>query len=290
MSQLYEIVIYTASINKYAQPLLKLLDPFGLTSHHLFRDSCTMINNTFVKDLKLLGRDLASTVIVDNTPSAYMLQPENAIPILTWVGDPSDTKLNELTFLLEELISKKDVRKYITDKYFPLLKTRQTKNSIPKESHLLIRNIDEEVIKVKSRYGPSHIRMKEEITTKSKPHSHQLKTKATCSPLCELNERVYKNSHIYNKKPNSEYKEGLKKKYARNTLKDIKRHSIRPNTGPFELIIQQCSKKLRVNTSSVSPRKMFKNIRQLGTIIKQSTNFYRNKKEKYGLALNYNKH
>jgi RNA polymerase II subunit A small phosphatase-like protein len=273
MSQLYEVIIYTASIDRYAQPLLKLLDPLKLTSHHLYRDSCTIVNNAFVKDLKLLGRDLARTVIVDNTPSAYMLQPENAIPILTWTGDPSDNKLNELIPLLEELNSKEDARKYITDKYLPLLKTQQVSNRISKDIPLLIKNIDEEVMKVKSR----HIRMKEDITIKNKSHSHQYKV----NPLCKLSDGAYKGNCIYTKRVNSGYKERLKK--------NVKRHSIRPDTGPLELIVQQCSKKPRINTSEMSPRKMFKSIRQLGAIISQSFNLYGSKKDKYGLASNYNK-
>jgi RNA polymerase II subunit A small phosphatase-like protein len=46
-----------------------------------------------VKDLSKLGRDLKSTVIIDNSSNSYKFQPKNAIPISTWFDDPNDTEL-----------------------------------------------------------------------------------------------------------------------------------------------------------------------------------------------------
>lgn len=37
----YELIIYTASLKKYADPLLDWLDPKGLISYRLFREDCT---------------------------------------------------------------------------------------------------------------------------------------------------------------------------------------------------------------------------------------------------------
>jgi RNA polymerase II subunit A small phosphatase-like protein len=45
---------------------------------------------SYTKDLRCLGRDLASTVIVDNSPHCYIFQPENAVPISTFIDDPED--------------------------------------------------------------------------------------------------------------------------------------------------------------------------------------------------------
>lgn len=76
MAKLYELVIYTASLSKYANPLLDWLDPNGLCSHRLFREHCTFINGIFVKDLDRLDRDLKDTIIIDNSPPSYMLHPQ----------------------------------------------------------------------------------------------------------------------------------------------------------------------------------------------------------------------
>jgi RNA polymerase II subunit A small phosphatase-like protein len=48
------------------------------------------MNNAYVKDMTRLGRAMTDIIIVDNSPVAYMLQPENAMPIVSWYDDPSD--------------------------------------------------------------------------------------------------------------------------------------------------------------------------------------------------------
>jgi hypothetical protein len=113
MSKYYEIVIYTASLSLYAEPLLDELDPYGHASYRLFREHCTFLNNIFVKDLTQLGRDLKDVIIVDNSPACYSLQPENAIPIPTWIDDQGDTELTQLIPLLKLLSRVGDVRPYI---------------------------------------------------------------------------------------------------------------------------------------------------------------------------------
>lgn len=50
-----------------------------------------------------LGRDLRDIIILDNSPSAYMFQPENGMPILSWYEDKSDTKLMDLVPCLKLL-------------------------------------------------------------------------------------------------------------------------------------------------------------------------------------------
>ena len=72
LSQFYEIVIYTASLSKYADPLMSILDQEGWCSNRLFREHCTFYNGIFVKDLTQLGRNMKDVIIIDNSPSAYL--------------------------------------------------------------------------------------------------------------------------------------------------------------------------------------------------------------------------
>ena len=72
MHKHYELVIFTASLSKYAEPLMMQLDPQNLCAYKLFREHCTYYNNAFVKDLTRLGRDLKDVIIVDNSPVAYL--------------------------------------------------------------------------------------------------------------------------------------------------------------------------------------------------------------------------
>ena len=113
MEKYYEIVIFTASISKYADILLNIIDPKGLCPFRLFREHCTLINNTFVKDLKKLGRDLKDIIIVDNSPLSYSFHPENGLPILSWFEDKNDRELYNIIPLLIFLSDVKDVREYI---------------------------------------------------------------------------------------------------------------------------------------------------------------------------------
>ena len=113
MSKKYEIVIFTASISKYAGPLLDILDKEKFCSFRLFREHCTLLNSSFVKDLKKLGRDLKDVIIVDNSPMAYLLNSDNGLPILTWFDDKNDKELYKIIPILDFLSLVPDVREYI---------------------------------------------------------------------------------------------------------------------------------------------------------------------------------
>ena len=72
MHKYYEIIVYTASLSKYADPLVNHLDKENVCACKLFREHCTYYNNSFVKDLTRLGRPMKDVIIVDNSPIAFM--------------------------------------------------------------------------------------------------------------------------------------------------------------------------------------------------------------------------
>ena len=113
VSKYFEIVIFTASISKYASPLLDILDKEKNIKYRLYRDHCTFINGIFVKDLKRLNRCLKDIIIVDNSPLAYAFDSDNGLPIKTWYDDPNDKELMKIEPLIIFLSKTKDVRKYI---------------------------------------------------------------------------------------------------------------------------------------------------------------------------------
>lgn len=108
--QKYEVVLFTASLSKYANPLLDILDPANTIDYRLFREACVMHCGTYVKDMSLLGRKLRSTIIVDNSPQSYSFHPSNAVPIDSWFDDRSDRQLYDLLPLLSYLADVHDVR------------------------------------------------------------------------------------------------------------------------------------------------------------------------------------
>jgi RNA polymerase II subunit A small phosphatase-like protein len=105
----YEVVIFTASLAKYADPLLDILDPRRVCSARLFRESCVLHYGNYVKDLTHLGRPIEQVVIVDNSPFSYMFQPENAIAIGTWFSDKTDRQLYDLLPYLDTVLGTDDV-------------------------------------------------------------------------------------------------------------------------------------------------------------------------------------
>lgn len=71
----FEIVVFTASKQVYADRVIDYLDPQGtLVQHRVYRDHCVEWQCNYLKDLAVLGRDLARTAIVDNSPLAFSLR------------------------------------------------------------------------------------------------------------------------------------------------------------------------------------------------------------------------
>jgi len=110
MGELYEIVVFTASLSKYADPVLDKLDVHRVVSHRLFRESCYNHKGNYVKDLSQLGRPMSDTIILDNSPASYIFHPNNAVPVSSWFNDPHDTELTDLCPFLADLRTVDDVR------------------------------------------------------------------------------------------------------------------------------------------------------------------------------------
>ncbi|KAJ2002180.1 hypothetical protein GGI04_003449 [Coemansia thaxteri] len=109
MGQYYEIVVFTASLSMYADPVLDLLDKSKVVHHRLFRESCNLFNGNYVKDLSRLGRHISQSIIIDNSPASYAFHTNNAIGISTWLNDPMDTELRDLIPFLIDLTGVDDV-------------------------------------------------------------------------------------------------------------------------------------------------------------------------------------
>ncbi|KAL8657284.1 MAG: hypothetical protein Q9226_002072 [Calogaya cf. arnoldii] len=103
VGELYEVVVFTASVSKYGDPLLDQLDIHNVVHHRLFRESCYNHQGNYVKDLSQVGRDLRETIIIDNSPTSYIFHPQHAVPISSWFSDAHDNELIDLIPVLEDL-------------------------------------------------------------------------------------------------------------------------------------------------------------------------------------------
>eukprot|EP00168_Porphyra_purpurea_P002482 TRINITY_DN12860_c0_g1_i1.p2 TRINITY_DN12860_c0_g1~~TRINITY_DN12860_c0_g1_i1.p2 ORF type:complete len:253 (+),score=65.29 TRINITY_DN12860_c0_g1_i1:89-760(+) len=114
MAPLYELVLFTAAQRAYADVVVDRLDPGGLFTARLCRESCVPVGEGLVKDLGVLGRNRSRVVIVDNLPSAFGRDVPNGVPITTWVGDADDTALTDLIPFLTALAAVEDVRPIVS--------------------------------------------------------------------------------------------------------------------------------------------------------------------------------
>jgi len=110
IGELYEVVIFTASLPQYADPLLDILDIHQVIKHRLFRSDCTFHNGSYVKDLSKIDRPIDQTIIVDNSPLSFMFQPQNAIGCTSFFDDPTDTELKVIGDFLVDIVDVEDVR------------------------------------------------------------------------------------------------------------------------------------------------------------------------------------
>lgn len=74
MTWLFEVVIFTASVSNYANPLVDdYLDSENYGFHKLYWEHCTFKKGKYVKDLSRMGREMKDLIIIDNLPQSYML-------------------------------------------------------------------------------------------------------------------------------------------------------------------------------------------------------------------------
>ena len=104
MGKYFEIVIFTAAAEDYADIVLQELDKFNSISYKLYRKHTNLLNGIFFKDLSKLGRDIQKICIIDNNKENYGLQPDNGLHISSFLGDQSDNELLNLSQDLMKII------------------------------------------------------------------------------------------------------------------------------------------------------------------------------------------
>lgn len=115
VSQWYELVVFTASMEIYGAAVADKLDNNrGILRRRYYRQDCTPDLGSYTKDLTTICEDLASIFILDNSPGAYRACPDNAIPIKSWFSDPMDTALLNLLPVLDALRFTQDVRSVLS--------------------------------------------------------------------------------------------------------------------------------------------------------------------------------
>ncbi|KAK9766477.1 Nuclear envelope morphology protein 1 [Basidiobolus ranarum] len=120
VAQWYDLVIFTASISDYADPIIDWLErevkakyPSSnpVIKSRYYRQHCTYYNGIFTKDLTQIECDLRDVALLDNSEFSFLINPENAIPIRSWTNDDeNDLALHDLFAFLNALSHVEDVR------------------------------------------------------------------------------------------------------------------------------------------------------------------------------------
>lgn len=108
----FYVVVWTASMQQYADAVLNLLDPNDeLIDLRLYRQSCHQTEeNVYIKDLRIFeGVDFKRIVIVDNAVYSFGFQLLNGIPIIPYYEDPADEELYHLIPFMEVLSDVDDI-------------------------------------------------------------------------------------------------------------------------------------------------------------------------------------
>jgi len=95
VNKYYEVIVFTASHQWYADVILDYIDPeHKLIQHRLYRDHCIKTtDNVYIKDLRVFkNRDLKDMIIVDNAVYSFGAQLANGIPITPFKDDKDDTE------------------------------------------------------------------------------------------------------------------------------------------------------------------------------------------------------
>jgi len=131
MTKYFEIVIFTAAAEDYADIVLNELDKNKIIKFKLYRKHTEQINGIFIKDLSKLGRDISKVIIIDNNKDNFSLQPENGLHICSFLGDQNDDELYALSEDLMKIVnSNKDDIRPIIKEIDGIMKERYAKKNI----------------------------------------------------------------------------------------------------------------------------------------------------------------
>lgn len=86
-----EVIVWTASVKDYALSVIRAIDTLNTISHCIFRhEFWCKPGEPVVKDIRLLGRPLNRTLLIDNTPGVFRVNPSNSLLVTDFFGHLSD--------------------------------------------------------------------------------------------------------------------------------------------------------------------------------------------------------
>lgn len=156
LSERFEPILFTSALPIYARPLLDMVegpkpdaqaqgqeepaalaaaaaadpsstvtpavpaDLYPLLRHRLYRPATVPameLDYDYVKDVRLLGRDMRRVVLIDNAWHACLHAPDNCVVVPDYLGAKEDPLFPALLAILDEARTLDDVRPFLASKF-----------------------------------------------------------------------------------------------------------------------------------------------------------------------------
>ena len=118
----YQIVVFTASQQMYADTILNFLDPRGeIFEARLYRGSWYTSNElAYVKDLRIFEDqwDLKDVILIDNSTYSIGIQVDNGFPILSYYDHKEDREMVYLHYFLKRISREYDFRQKLRNTFW----------------------------------------------------------------------------------------------------------------------------------------------------------------------------
>jgi import inner membrane translocase subunit TIM50 len=125
-AQLYEVVVFSSMQQYDGENVVRKLDPFGCISYSLFRFATRHEKGRYIKELSVLNRDPAKTIIIGHDTEGFRGCSENMLATKPWDGSAGDDDLERSVDFLEGLAMSRaqDVRTVVSkfksdNEFFP---------------------------------------------------------------------------------------------------------------------------------------------------------------------------
>ena len=189
----YNIVVFTASHQAYADAVLDFMDPDKkYFKHRLYRNNCSLVDidgsKFYVKDLDIFDEfyDLKDIVIIDNSVLSFLYHLENGIPIVPYYNEDKDSSLYVVGLYLMHIYKENDLRK-ANKKYINLdsfLNEARIRKNINDEQNI----INEESFSSENKNGDNNKDLQKNMIEKNT--QNKLKSQSTLiNTYYEINDK-----------------------------------------------------------------------------------------------------
>ena len=231
----YNIIIFTASHQSYANAVLDFMDPKKeFTKYRLYRNDCVLTNldgvKFYIKDLSIFDKyyNLKDIVLIDNSVLSFAYHLDNGIPIVPYYDADEDGELEILAYYLLSIYNYDDLRdankKHIRIEFY-LDEARKERENFENESSSEEEEEEKKELDnslLNSNNNENKNDKKEEIKIENNENNNNENDKSnnkvnSTKKLSFVNNAVPKNDNT-----NNDNKQNFKKKFMKyNTLRDI---------------------------------------------------------------------